>query len=156
MSPTLSSYLPPNDGFLPYWLLFVSIVSIGNSAQAYLSLAGTREVYAGPAQSIPSGIPASTISKTKQNNSPVTDLSARTFGTWTALSSIIRLYAAYNIHDPLIYQLGLWTYAIAFAHFTSEWLVFGTARWGRGLAGPIFIATGTLTWMLTQCNYYVR
>ncbi|KAK4554462.1 ergosterol biosynthesis protein [Recurvomyces mirabilis] len=156
MSSTLSSYLPPHDGSLPYWLLFVSIVSIGNSAQAYLSLAGTREVYAGPAQSIPSGIPASTISKTRQNNSPVTELSARTFGTWTALSSIIRLYTAYNIHDPLIYQLCLWTYAIAFAHFTSEWLVFGTARWGRGLAGPIFIATGTLTWMLTQWSYYVR
>ncbi|KAK5111697.1 hypothetical protein LTR62_004803 [Meristemomyces frigidus] len=153
MSSLLASYLPPHDGFLPYWLLFLSIVSVGNSAQAYISLAGTREVYAGPPQKLPKGIPASTVAK--QNSSPVTELSARTFGTWTALSSIIRLYAAYNIHDPVVYQLALWTYALAFAHFTSEWLVFGTARWGRGLAGPIFVATGTLAWMLSQWAYYV-
>ena len=161
----LTSYLPPHAGLLPKWLLFVShsnepypipallmsqqisVVSLGNSVQAYLSLAGTREVYAGSTQAASSG---------KKAGSPVTELSARTFGTWTALSSIIRLYAAYNISDPIVYQLALWTFGLAFGHFASEWLVFGTARWGRGLAGPVFVATGSLTWMLTQWTSYVR
>ncbi|KAK0261993.1 ergosterol biosynthesis protein [Friedmanniomyces endolithicus] len=134
----LTAYLP--SGWLPKWLLFLSIVSIGNSVQAYVSLAGTREVYAGSAPS----------------SSPVTPLSARTFGTWTALSSIIRLYAAYHIQEPVVYQLALWTYGLAFAHFASEWLVFGTARWGRGLAGPIFVSTVTGSWMLAQWSSYVR
>jgi hypothetical protein len=68
----------------------------------------------------------------------------------------VRLYAAYNIEDPVVYQLALWTYGIAFAHFLSEWLVFGSARWGRGLASPVVVSTFTLTWMLAQWGNYVR
>jgi len=162
----LTSYLPPHDGLLPKWLLFISIVSIGNSIQSYVSLAGTRQVYSGSSPSptpasnaaltkknaIPDGIPASTIRST----SPVTELSARTFGTWTAVTSIVRLYAAYHITESAVYELALWTFMIAFAHFTSEWLVFGTAKWGRGLAGPVFVSTCTGLWMLIQWSHYVR
>lgn len=72
------------------------------------------------------------------------------------MSSIVRLYAAYNIDDARIYELALWTYALAFFHFYSEWLVFGTARWGRGIAGPAFISVGTGIWMWTQWNFYVK
>ncbi|KAK4548269.1 hypothetical protein LTR36_010139 [Oleoguttula mirabilis] len=150
----LSSYLPPSDGLLPKWLLFISIVSLGNSIQSYLSLAGTREVYAGASPKPPAGIPASTLRK--EQASPVTELSARTFGTWTALASVVRLYAAYHIHEAAVYELALWTFGLAFAHFASEWLVFGTARWGRGLAGPVFVSTLTGTWMLLQWSSYVR
>ena len=88
-------------------------------------------------------------------NPEVSPLQARTFGTWTAVSAVIRLYAAYNLHDARMYQLALWTYAIAGWHFYSEWLVFGSARWGRGLAGPIVVATGTLGWMVAQWSWYV-
>ncbi|EGP87629.1 unnamed protein product [Zymoseptoria tritici ST99CH_1A5] len=134
----VSSYLPPGEGFLPKWLLFIAVVALGNSIQSYTSLRGTREVYAG------------------NNPSAVTPLSARTFGTWTGLSSIIRLYAAYNISNPVVYQLALWTYGIAFAHFFSEWLIFGTAKWGRGLGGPVFVSTVTTVWMVAQWGWYVR
>jgi len=72
------------------------------------------------------------------------------------LSSIVRLYAAYNIDNAVVYELALWTFGLAFAHFTSEWLVFGTARWGRGLAGPVFVSTITGGWMLLQWGSYVR
>ena len=124
------------------------MVSIANSVQSYVSLKGTQEVYAGSAATI--------NSKTgKEQTSPVTPLSARTFGTWTAISSIVRLYAAYHVGDPTIYEICMWTFGIAFMHFMSEWLVFGTARWSRGLAGPVFVATGTLTWMVVQRNAYV-
>ncbi|QIX00607.1 hypothetical protein AMS68_006124 [Peltaster fructicola] len=136
MASSITSYLPPGDGLLPKWLLFISIVSIGNSIQAYMSLSGTQQVYAGPSATTPTtGIPSKTIRA--ESLSPVTPLSARTFGTWTALSSIIRLYAAYRINEPVVYELALWTFGLAFAHFISEWLIFGTARWGRGLIGPI-------------------
>ncbi|WPG98988.1 ergosterol 28 [Acrodontium crateriforme] len=148
----LGSYLPPDDGLLSKWLLFISVVSIGNSVQAYFSLAGTREVYAGP-------VPVTAAEKAaakKDSLSPVTDLSARTFGTWTALSAIIRLYAAYNITNAVVYELALWTFGLAWIHFATEWLVFGTARWGRGLAGPVCVATGTGAWMLAQWGSYVQ
>jgi hypothetical protein len=49
----------------------------------------------------------------------------------------------------------MWAYAVAFAHFTSEWVVFGTTRWGLPLAGPVCISTGTLLWMVMQWNAYV-
>lgn len=130
------------------------MVSIANSIQAYVSMSGTREVYAGPSATLPAGIPASTI-RTEQA-SPVTELSARTFGTWTALASVVRLYAAYHIHEPAVYEMALWTFGIAWGHFAAEWLVFKTARWGRGLAGPVFVATGTGAWMLAQWGSYVK
>lgn len=56
----------------------------------------------------------------------------------------------------MVYQLALWTFVVAFAHFGMEWLVFGTARWGWGLAAPVFVATGSLAWMLLQWEGYVR
>ncbi|KXT15052.1 hypothetical protein AC579_1490 [Pseudocercospora musae] len=150
MASSLSSFLPPGDGFLPKWLLFIAVVSMGNSVQCYISTAGSREVYAGKPR-----LEAMKESSKGTDLSPVNELSARTFGTWTALSSIIRLYAAYNIHDPLIYQLALWSYVVAFAHFLSEWLVFGSARWSRGFASPVFVSTFTISWMLSQWSYYV-
>jgi hypothetical protein len=164
---SLLSYLPQHDGILPKWLLFVSscrrtlkylkmltsfplqvsLVSVLNSAQAYSTLHYTQRVYSG-SSSLPK-TPASTAS-------PVTPLSARTFGTWTFISSVIRLYAAYHISNPQVYQLALWTYGIAWAHFMSEWWVFGTTKWGAGLAGPVFVSTGSLIWMGLQWGYYVQ
>ena len=92
----------------------------------------------------------------KRQTNPVTPLSARTFGTWTFLASIIRLYAAYHIHDPVIYQISLWTYIVALSHFTSEWLIFGTAKLNAGLAAPVVVASGSLAWMLTVWDAYVQ
>lgn len=113
------SFLPQGEGWLPSWLLLLSVVSVGNTIQAYMTTKNTREV-------------------------------------WTIVSAVIRLYAAYNISNPQLYQLAIWAYAIAWGHFVSEWLIFKTAAWGRGLAGPIFISTGSLVWMLSQWGYYVQ
>jgi len=115
----------------------ISVVSLGNSIQAYFSLAGSQQVYAGTAPS------------------RVTPLSARTFGTWTALSSIIRLYGAYHIDNPAVYEITLWTFGIAFGHFALEWLVYGTAKLGKGLAGPLVVSTVTASWMMMQWSAYV-
>ncbi|KAI4245951.1 MAG: hypothetical protein L6R40_002167 [Gallowayella cf. fulva] len=133
----MTSYLPQNEGYLQYWLLLLSIVSIGNSIQSYVTTSYTRRIYSSP-------------------ETTVTPLHARTFGTYTAIVAIIRIYAAYNITDPVLYQLALWTYVVALGHFYSEWLIFRTARWGEGLAGPVVISVGSLAWMIMQWEEYVR
>ena len=112
-------------------------MSVGNTIQAYITTENTREVYLG-------------------SGSETSALSSRIFGTWTIVSATVRFYAAYNISNPHLYQLAIWVYAIAWAHFMSEWLLFKTAAWGRGLVGPVFISTGTLIWMFSQWSYYVQ
>lgn len=120
-----------------YHYIQVAVTAAANSVQAFATLTYTREIYG-------------------YKPHLVTPLSGRTFGTWTFLSAIVRLYAAFNIHDPVLYQLAFATYGIAFAHFMSEWFVFGTAKWGRALAGPVFVSTGTLVWMSLVWDDYVR
>lgn len=123
--------------FFLFHIFKISAVSVLNSVQTYISgLELTRRVY---------------------ENKPLetTALSARTFGTWTFVSSVIRFYGAYYISNPLIYQLTLWSYCIAIFHFGSEWLVYRTAKLGKGLAGPLVVATTSITWMLLQRDYYL-
>lgn len=131
----ITSYLPTTPGLLPKWLFFISVVSVFNSVQTYYNLSLTKQVYA---------------------NKPdeVTPLSARTFGTWTLISSIIRAATAYYINDVHVYNLCIASYIVALAHFGSEWLVFKTVKFDKGLAGPLIVSTMSITWMLTQRDYY--
>ncbi|OAL64407.1 ergosterol biosynthesis protein Erg28 [Trichophyton rubrum] len=96
---TIAAYLPQHAGFLPKWLLFVSVVSSLNTFQAFASPAYTGQLYSA---------------------APVTPLSSRKFGTWTFLSSVIRMYAAYYVSNPQVYDLAMWTYGIALAHFPFD------------------------------------
>jgi len=89
-------------------------------------------------------------------NSTVTALQARTFGTWTLVQSLVRLYAAYHIGERAFYEMGLATYAIAWVHFMAEWFVFRTVKWGAPLAGPVVVSSGTIVWMWLQWGYYVQ
>ena len=41
----------------------------------------------------------------------------------------MRFYAAYNIGNPVLYDVCIWSYLIAGWHFVSEWLVFGSASY---------------------------
>ncbi|EOA83942.1 ergosterol biosynthesis protein [Exserohilum turcicum] len=141
----IKAYLPQAEGILPKWLLFVSVVSVGNSIQAYSTLAFTSRVY----NPTPIDPPPTTPKH-------VTALSSRTFGTWTFLACVIRFYAAYNIDNSAMYQLAMWSYAVAWAHFMSEWWIFGTARMGKALLGPVVVANMSLLWMWMQWDYYVK
>ncbi|KAK9430336.1 hypothetical protein V1505DRAFT_386162 [Lipomyces doorenjongii] len=147
------NYLPQATGLLPKWLLFISVVSAFNSAQSYFGgLKLTRRVYEG-------------------NPAQVTGLSARTFGTWTFLTALVRLYGAYHINNPAIsghpvamlfedrpsvYDITYATYIVAFMHFSSEWIIYKTAKLGKGLAGPLIVSTTTLAWMTLQKSYYLN
>ncbi|KAF1960568.1 ergosterol biosynthesis protein-like protein [Byssothecium circinans] len=164
MASALASYLPPFEGWLPQWMLFTSVISIANSIQAYKTLHFTARVYNPNADNTrpPSNIASYSSSTPKPSKPPaneipsqVTPLSSRTFGTWTLLASIIRLYGAYYINEKPVYELAMWAYAVAWVHFVSEWAVFGTTRWGVPLAGPVVISTGTLVWMSTAKEFYL-
>lgn len=48
------------------------------------------------------------------------------------------------------------TYLVAWGHFVSEWQVFGTARLGKGLLGPLVVSTASLVWMFMQWGFYVK
>lgn len=128
------------------------MLAIGNSIQAYATMSFTSRVYLGPS------LPAPKEGKPKKDmgeNSPATPLSSRTMGTWTMLQAIVRFYAAYHIENPAIYQMAIWTFVVAGFHFYSEWLCYKTARWSKGLAGPIIVASASLIWMASQYRFYV-
>lgn len=127
-------YIP--SGILPKWMLLVSAISVFNSAQCYYGdLSLSRRVY-------------------ERDPKQVTPLSNRTFGTWTLLVAIVRFYAAYNLSNPAFYNLALSTYVLAGFHFVSEWLIFRTAKLGKGLAGPLVVASATTIWMLLVRGSY--
>ena len=123
------------------------MVSVGNSIQCYSTLYFTRRIY---------NIDPAAPNKAPEKPSPlVTGLSSRTFGTWTFLTALVRFFAAYNLDYPGFYWLALCTYLVAFAHFFMEWQVYGTAEWGKPLAGPVIVSTTTITWMLLQKDFYL-
>ena len=92
----------------------------------------------------------------------MTGLQARTFAVWTALSGVVRLYAAYNISSKAfvlrfrlvggtsadathlmmgsVYDMTLFTYLFAFGHFASELLIFRTASFGLGVLSPVLVS----------------
>lgn len=120
-------------------------------------------------------------------------LQARAFGTWTITSAVIRGYAAYHIHEKTyasnshlyspshpaafdllrIYDICIISYLIAFSHFTSELLIFKTAKLNGPVVSPFIVAstsfcfvwrhslltnkrTGvSLAWMILQYDFYV-
>lgn len=82
-------------------------------------------------------------------------LSGRIFGTWTFLSAVVRMTAAYHITTPVAYDLAAWTFGIALMHFVGEWLVYGSASLRGRFIGPLIVASSSLAWMLTQREAYL-
>ncbi|KAL4931250.1 Erg28 family protein [Aspergillus undulatus] len=134
------SYLPPFEGLLPKWLVLVSVISAANSAQAYVSEAYTAQLYNGR---FADGRPHTNAH------------SSRLFGTWTFLSAVIRFTAAYNMTNPVAYNLAAATFGIALLHFVGEWLVFGSAQLKGRFVSPLIVASGSLAWLLTQREAYL-
>lgn len=147
--------LPDSSGLLPYWLLVVGghdyhycleadeisqvvAFSVLNTVQCYNSAHFARRTYNGP-----------------RAEAEVTPFAGRLFGSWSFLSALVRFYAAYHINDRHMYFLALSTYLIVLTHFAGELLVYGTLKVGKGLAPPIFVATTSVVWMITQWSFYV-
>ena len=86
----------------------------------------------------------------------VTPLAARLQGTYTVVSAMVRLYAAYHLRLAPVYQMALWTYVVALAHFASELLVYRTARPAAPVFMPFLFASTGIVWMLAQYDFYVE
>lgn len=139
--------------YLGKWLVVVSVASMFNTAQCFIDPTAklTGKIYA---------------NKPKQ----VTSLTSRMFGTWTALSAIIRLYGAYNLKDARFvillkisyefiilrlntsysaYFLTLSTFAVALGHFLSELFYYRTADIkSPGVISPLIVASKCLSDLL--------
>ncbi|KAJ4422194.1 ergosterol biosynthesis protein [Gnomoniopsis sp. IMI 355080] len=166
----LSSFLPSaEDGYLPYYLLLVSVAAIGNGAQNLFTLHYTRRIYNGlfvsnssaaSPDSVSKIIPAATAAKQNKPaaapSDQVTPLAARLFGVYTILAGVIRVYGAYRVNDPALYQLCLFTHLLAVSHFTSEIVVFKTLKLGWEHAFPLSAGIGGSVWMTLQYSNYVR
>ncbi|OJJ46782.1 hypothetical protein ASPZODRAFT_132936 [Penicilliopsis zonata CBS 506.65] len=136
----LVEYLPQGPGILPKWLFFVSVVSAASTLSAYANPSYVAELYNG---------------RTSQGESYTNAFSGRVFGTWNLVSCVVRMYAAYNIAEPVVYDLAMWTFGIALLHFTGEWLIFGTAQLKGRFVSPMIVASSCLLWMFTQRGGYL-
>ena len=83
-------------------------------------------------------------------------LAGRLFGTWTLITSIVRFYAAYNLHLAPMYNIALWTYVVALGHFGSELFVFKTMSFGPPQLFPFTFASVAIVWMTLVRDYYVE
>ncbi|MCJ1475918.1 ergosterol biosynthesis protein [Lambiella insularis] len=132
--------LPSHPGLLPYWQLIASAISFYNTIQQYRDgKTATLKSYKGPAAA-----------------SQCTDLNARTFGSWTLLSGVVRAYGAYRIDNPDIYAMVFASYVIVLAHYSIEWGWYGTVRAGKDLGYLTMVSTGTVVWMLVQWGWYLQ
>ncbi|EKM58206.1 uncharacterized protein PHACADRAFT_207040 [Phanerochaete carnosa HHB-10118-sp] len=136
LTDALRSYIPQGDGLLPKWMLLVAVTALFNTLQNFVTTKFTRRLYS----STPN----------------VTPLQARTFGTWTLLSAVVRAYAAYNIHDKTIYDMALLSFLIAFGHFASEVLVYRTAKLPGPVFSPVVVSSLSLFWMIRHYEHYVK
>ncbi|KAL6901462.1 transmembrane domain-containing protein [Trichoderma evansii] len=165
----LKSILPPANGILPYYMLILSVVSIGNSLQAYTTLHFSRRVYNGRFIRNPKLPPASAKFDPEdsakklvhaQNDPKATDqltpLAGRLFGTWTIITSIVRCYAAYHLNSGPMYNIAIWTYVVALGHFASELFVFKSMTFGLPQIFPFTLATTALIWMPMVRDHYVQ
>ncbi|KAE9369789.1 hypothetical protein N431DRAFT_345217 [Stipitochalara longipes BDJ] len=136
----MAFYLPQHPGPLPIFLFFNSLVCFFISALSFFQFASARSIYQGAAAS-----------------SQVTHLSIHTFGIWTFLSGLVRLYAAYNISSPQFYALVTWAYVASCIHYGSEALVYRTMKVGMfGTLMSFVVDGGGLIWLLLGWEGVVR
>ncbi|KAG8160813.1 hypothetical protein KVR01_009077 [Diaporthe batatas] len=155
------------DGILPYYLLLVSVAAIGNAVQNLMTLHYTRRIYNGlfvpRASANPDAVDklqpladAPSLKDKPTGVDQVTPLAARLFGVYTVLAGLIRLYGAYRVHDPVLYQMCLITHLLAAVHFTSEAFVFKTVKLGWEHAFPFSAAISGSVWMTLYYSHYVK
>lgn len=143
------------------------MAAIGNAVQNLLTLHYTRRIYNGLFVPNPSAggdsvtklqpvTSAATLKDKPTATDQVTPLAARLFGVYTILAGVIRVYGAYRVNDPVLYQLCLFTHVLAASHFTSEIVVFKTLRLGWEHAFPLTAGFGGSVWMALQYGNYVK
>ncbi|KAI9805019.1 MAG: ergosterol biosynthesis protein [Piccolia ochrophora] len=133
----MPSYLPPGPGLLPYWLLLSATSAFTHTIMTLVSPIASIKMY------------SSAVGESMKS-----PLAARLFGIMDTYSSLIRVFAAYQLRDPSLYTLAMCTYVIVLLHFGSEWLVFGTAR-AKETQFSLTFAGVSLIWMVWCREWYV-
>ncbi|KAJ3830179.1 hypothetical protein F5880DRAFT_1226048 [Lentinula raphanica] len=151
----LKSFLPVSEGWLPIWQLIVASAATFNAIQNYTTLKLTQRLYARTPHLGVFATPLNREFMLKDSAIIVNPLQARTFGTWTITSAVIRAYAAYHIHEKTIYDICIISYLIAFSHFTSELLIFKTSKLNGPVLSPVIVSSVSLVWMILQYDFYL-
>ncbi|RJE23018.1 Erg28 like protein, partial [Aspergillus sclerotialis] len=98
--------------------------------------------------------PAASLTQFSGPAAPVRDsLTAHLYGVKNFYTCLIRIYTAYHISNPQLYDLAMWTYAGVFMLYTSELLIFRTARI-KEATYPLLLSVFALTWMISQRRWY--
>lgn len=119
-SITMANLLSPHAGLLPYWKILVRPFKVDSfffSTATNLAIKIQNFAFINTVGCYRSRKHALRTHQGPSPASQITDFGARMLGTWTALSCIIRIYAAYRIHSIDVYVLATCTYIIALLHF---------------------------------------
>lgn len=172
-------YLPnTSQGYLPVFVFIVGITAITNAFQCYRDISYLQRIYNPPVPSHAVSVKTTNITRavvedtttpppgsqrpsvtaiaTAESTSPVTPLSARTFGTYNLAVGIVRLYAAYHLTEKSWYQMSIWTNVVGMAHFGLEALVYKTAQPQGPWLAPVLTALVGLVWHVVQMDHYVK
>ncbi|KAI9836021.1 MAG: hypothetical protein M1819_001632 [Sarea resinae] len=128
---------------------------VPNVDLARASSASSSSSLSDPDDSVSKLVPVTDRNKhDKKATDQVTPLAGRLFGTYTFVAGLLRIYGAYNIENPVAYQLALWGYIVAAVHFTSETAIYKAIRPDGRQAIPLLISYSGLLWMLLQYRHY--
>ncbi|KAI0160952.1 ergosterol biosynthesis protein-like protein Erg28 [Hypoxylon sp. FL1284] len=85
---------------------------------------------------------------------PPHPLLAHVYGVKNSYTSIIRLYAAYNLANPLVYDLAVFSFVGVLFLYISEAFVYRTVGL-REACFPYVIAGSCFVWMVFQRDWYL-
>ena len=126
-----------NEVALSVWLTLVACLRLFSAVLGYAS---------------PSALKDKLFCRTKV----WTDLNARTFAVWTAVTCILTISSACNLHDRTLLLTTFATFVLAFFFFVSELVLYNTVTI-RTVAAPLFFSSKHFYWTIeAKCDrYYV-
>lgn len=136
---------------LPYWLFFISTISLFNTLQSFYSTRLTKLVY--------SNDPAQGNSWMLKTSHPFDDTDFWDLDNSIGIYSIICIFlsswsSVISFILFSVYFITLATFVVALIHFLSEFLIFKSMKAGPGMFSPLMVAIISLTWMINSVDYY--
>lgn len=85
---------------------------------------------------------------------PPHPLLAHTYGVKNIYTGLIRLYAAYYIANPQVYDLAIWTFIGVLFLYATETFIYKTSRLREAIF-PFITSGSALVWMMNQRDWYL-
>lgn len=89
------------------------------------------------------------------NRPPPTALLAHVYAVKNSYTAAIRLYAAYHISNPQLYELAMFSLIGVLFLYTTELFIWRTARLKECVFPFIFAGSG-LIWMIATKDFYLQ